>query len=247
MKNTAFILALLVPGLTASAQKSTAPTGSISAAMILDGYLSATGGREAHKDLTTLKASGNFGFSLLHPLGNYTFLYKAPGKDLLEVQLISHGTSWTGRRDGRLIRRSTVEGAGMINGAGMEMVEQSLLTLLEWDIRDYKSIELIGRAQVEKRWAFALRFTPRQGDAQVRYYDMENHLLVRMDQVQRFRQANSIPEVAYKVTTYFRDYRPFGALKLPQHIAISRDLGDLVFEVVNVQAGVEIPDSAFRD
>lgn len=249
MKRTAFFFLLFVLGFgpASPAQKGAASGGSISAAKILDGYLAATGGLGAHKDLASLKAAGNLGLSLQHPLGGYTFLYKAPGKDLLEVQLISHGISWTGRRDDHLIRHATVQGAEMINGVGMEMVEQSLLSLLEWDIRDYKKIELVGRAQVDKRWAYALRFTPKHGDPHVRFYDSETFLMVRMDQVQRFKQANNIPEMAYAVTTYFRDYRQFGALKLPHQIAISRDIGDLLFELDNVQTGIEIPDTEFKN
>src|ERR1051326_4596557 len=237
MKRIAFILTLvlLVVVSNTSAQKSAGPTGSISPANILEGYFSATGGLNSHKELVSLTTTGNFGFYLLHPLGSYTFLYQAPARDVLEVQMISHGTSWTGRRDDHLIRRSTVQGAEMINGAGMEIVEQCLVSLLEWDIRDYKKIELIGRAQVDKRWAYALRFTPSQGDPQVRYYDSENFLMVRMDQVQRFRESKNGREMAYAVVSYFRDYRPVGALKLPHQIAVSRDIGDLTFDLAKVR------------
>src|SRR5262249_3853052 len=159
------------------------------------------------KELTTLKASGTFGVtslsSIMHPAGAYTFLYKAPAKDIFEMQVISHGTSWVGRRDEHLIRRLAPEepgfmsigvgGAGFIKGDSAEAVEQSLMSLLEWDIHDYKNIELIGRAQVDQRWAYALRFTPQQGDLQVRYYDMENFLMVRMDQLQHYRMAKDQP------------------------------------------------------
>lgn len=246
---TIFFLALILSSISpnSSAQKAPAPTGSISVAKILDGYLSATGGLNAHKELTSFRATGDFGFSLRHPLGDYMFLYKAPAEDVLEVQMISHGTSWTGRRENHLIQRSTMGGAKMINGAGMEIVERCLASLLEWGFRDYNKIELIGRAQVGKRWTYAVRFTPNQGDPQIRYYDMENFLMLRMDQVQRYQAAKGIPEVAYAVTTYFREYSLSGALVLPREIAVSRDVGDLIFTLDKVKAGAEIPDSEFRD
>jgi hypothetical protein len=228
-------------------------------AKIIDSYLSATGGANAHKELTTLKASGSFGvsgYSVTHPAGAYTFLYKAPAKDIFEMQVTSHGTSWAGRRDDHLIRRLAPEepgfmgigvgGAGFIKGASAENVERCLMSLLEWDIHNYKNIELIGRAQVDRRWAYALRFTPQQGDPQVRYYDMENFLMVRMDQLQRYRMAKDLPEKAYAVVTYFRNYRQLGALRLPQQIVISHD-PELVFEFTNVKYSEEIPDSAFHN
>lgn len=248
MKRTAFLLALIFWGFTphTSAQNGVVPAGGISVAKILDGYLTATGGLNAHKELT-LRATGDFGFILSHPLGNYAFSYKAPATDVLEIQMVSHGTSWFGRRDGHRIHRGTVEGVGMINGAGMGTIERCMASLVEWDIRDYNKIELIGRAQVEKRWTYAVRFTPKQGDPSVRYYDMENFLMLRIDQVQRFRKAKSLPEVAYALTTYMRDYRQFGAVKLPHEIAVRRELNDLLFELQSVKTGVEIPDSEFRD
>jgi len=249
MKRITFSLILVLLGITpsTSAQKADVPAKGISPAQILEGYLSATGGLDAHKGLLSFRTTGDFGFTLRHPLGNFAFLYKPPARDVLEVQLISHGTSWTGHRDDHRIRRSTVQGAGMINGASMEIVEQCLVGLLEWDIHDYKKIELIGRAEVDKRWTYAVRFTPKQGDPQVRYYDMENFLMLRMDQVQRFRQAKDLPEMAYAVVTYFHDYRQAGSLKLLREIAVSRSVGDLIFELANIKVGVDIADSAFSD
>lgn len=261
MRRTIFLVILVLLGFRpgTSAQKSTDATGSISVAKILDGYFSATGGADAHKELTTLKASGSFGvsgFTVTHPAGAYTFLYKAPAKDIFEMQVTSHGTSWVGRRDDHLIRRLAPEepgftgigvgGAGFIKGDSAENLERCLMSLLEWDIHDYKSIELIGRAQVDKRWAYALRFTPRQGDPQVRYYDMENHLMVRMDQLLHYRMAKDLPEKAYAVASYFRNYRQLGTLTLPHEIVISHD-PELVFELTHVKYGEEIPDSAFHD
>jgi hypothetical protein len=253
MKRTAFFLALAL--LTARpntfAQKDASPSGSISTAKILEGYLAATGGLESHRALNTLKATGDFGLSTGSPLrnrlGDYMFFYKAPATNVLQVEAISHGTSWTGHRDDHLIRRSTVAGAKMINGASMEIVEQCMASLLEWDIRDYSKVELIGKAQVQKRWAFAVRFTPKKGDPQVRYYDMENFLLVRIDQVQRYRANKDFSEAAYAISSYFEDYRQFGAVKLPQRIVVNRFPADLVFELGSIKANVEIPESVFKD
>ena len=261
MTRTAFVLALFLLCIEPNtfAQKTAEPTGGISPAKIFEGYLSATGGANAHKELTTLKASGNFGvsgYTVRHPAGAYTFLYKAPAKDIFEMQVTSHGTSWAGRRDDHLIRRLAPEepgfngigvgGAGFIKGTSAENLERCLMSLLEWDIHNYKNIELIGRAQVYRRWAYALRFTPLRGDPQVRYYDMENFLMVRMDQLERYQMAKNLPEKAYAVVTYFRNYRQFGALKLPQEIVLSHD-PELVFEFAHVKYGEEIPDSAFHD
>src|SRR5690349_19920286 len=103
MRRTAFFLALCLLFIkpNTSAQKTAEATGGISPAKIFEGYLSATGGANSHKELTTLKATGNFSvpsYTVTHPFGSYTFLYKAPAKDIFEMQVTSHGTSWVGRR-----------------------------------------------------------------------------------------------------------------------------------------------------
>src|SRR5579859_4427495 len=103
-----FLFFLSFTALTNTLAQKAPPAGSISAAKILEGHFASIGGLSALKEVTTLRASGNFGLSLTHPLGGYTFLYKAPNKDVLEVQLISHGMSWTGRREEGEIRRATV-------------------------------------------------------------------------------------------------------------------------------------------
>jgi hypothetical protein len=249
MKRMACFLALVLLTVRSDsfAQKDAATSGTLNVAKILEGNLAATGGLDAHKAVRTLKATGNIKLPNNYILGDYVFLFKAPAVDLLRVQVISHGTTWTGHRNEERIQRSTGQGAKVMNGAGMEIVEQCMMSLLEWDVRDYSKVELIGKAQVQNRLALALRFTPKKGDPQVRYYDTETFLMVRMDQVQRLPQPKGLPEGVYAVTTYLQEYRQFGSLKLPGKIAVSHNMDDLIFELDSVKADEEIPESAFRN
>lgn len=242
------ILLVLALGFSAGAYGQDArQIGRISVAEILERSLIATGGLEAHQKLRSFAADGNFGFSLSHPLGYYKFTYRTSSTDMLEVQLISHGISWSGRRDQELIQRGTVEGAGMINGAGIRIVEEDWRSLLEWDFsHEYKRIELIGRAQVGRKWTYALKFTPQKGDACMRFYDEQTFLLLRMDQVQRFRTSKDQPETGDVVESYFRDYDDRGGVKLPRTIVISRLQGELQFDVANVRPNAKIDDSMFK-
>lgn len=260
MRVPAFTLTLaFLLSATGFGQKPSAAAGTISAAQILEKYIQATGGLQAHKRLETLIAQGDFGFYLPHPLGSYTFSYKAPSSDLLEMNRISHGISWSGRRENHLIRRTTVEstptingggnfdGPGMIDGAGVEIFENAWRSLLDWDFsREYSKIELVGRSQVDKRWAFALRFTPRQGDPDVRFYDQESGLLVRMDQVQHYQLTREQREQVYAVETYFRDYTDRDGMKLPRMIAISRPEGELLFDITRFRPNAPIDDAVFQ-
>lgn len=242
------LLALLL-GFSAvtSGQTTKGVTGTISAAEILEKYVAATGGAKTHEQLQSMEAQGRFGLSLLMPIGDYRFRYQAPFSDMLELNVISHGISWSGHHDNRLIRRTTARGEELIVGVGIGIVEQDWRSLLEWDFsREYEKIELIGRARVDRRWAFVLRFTPHEGYPFVRYYDQETFLLVRMDQLQLLEMGKNQPEIIEAVESYFRDYTNYQGVKLPRSIAIKRRAGELQFNVARVQPNAKIDDSVFR-
>ncbi len=249
MRVTALFYILIIAGINCSprGQQAEVPKGRISASEILRKNLMATGGLEAHKALENLVATGDFHLGSTHRMGDYKFSYKAPSNDMLQIDMISHGTTWIGHRGEQPIKRTTVNGARMINGVSMEIVERDWRTLLEWDFCcDYSRIELIGMGDADKRPAYALRFTPKHGDPFVCFYDRETFLLVRTDQVQRFRMNEKEREAVYKIETYFRDYRIQGAIKLPRVIAIPRTQGELVFELSKVKPGEVISDSIFQ-
>ncbi len=246
-KSTLWVLVALIVSVSAQENKKAPPTGGITATVILEKNLLATGGMEAHQRVQTLLARGDFGFTSVHWLGDYSFSYKAPSSDLLRTRIVSHGTSWIGRREGHRFRHFGPEGPGMLNGVGMEVVEQDWRSLVEWEpSREYDKVEVIGRAEVDKRPAYALRFVPKQGDPHVRFYDAETFLLVRMDQVQRFRENKNDPEVAYLVKSYFGEYSVRDGLRLPHVIAITRAEGDLLFTINTVQANAKIEDASFN-
>ena len=134
-----------------------------------------------------------------------------------------------------------------MNGFTTEIVEQDWRSLVEWDFCcGFKSIELVGIGEVDNRPAYGLRFTPKQGDPFACFYDRETFLLVRTDQIQRFRMNDQGPERVYVVKSYFRDYRTEGGIKLPQVIAIATTEGEFVFRLGKVKAGEKIPDSVFQ-
>jgi hypothetical protein len=232
---------------SSSGQQAEPPKGQISVSEILRKNLIATGGLEAHQALESLVASGEFHLGIAHNMGDYKFSYKAPSNDMLQITMISHGTTWTGHRGERRIERITGEGPRMINGVSTEIVERDWRSLVQWDFCcDYSRIELIGLGEADKRPAFALRFTPKSGDPFVCFYDRESFLLVRTDQIQRFRRSRNGPDNLYKVESYFRDYRAQGGVKLPRVIAIPRNEGELVFELSKVKPGEVISASVFQ-
>jgi hypothetical protein len=228
-------------------QKSPPPTGRISAAEILDKHTTAIGGLEALNALQTLHAQGSFGFPLLNSLGDFHFYFMAPANDVLQFDATSHGQSSMGHKDGVPFAQHNGDSAGGFNGVTLDILDEDWLVLIETSFgQRYTQIELVGLSGIDGRWAYALRFTPKSGDPQVRYYDCESFLMVRVDLVERIRLQKDGPESAYKVETYFSDYRDSGGIRLPRTIRATAHNGDLVLEVHDARTNSPINDSVFR-
>jgi hypothetical protein len=265
MSRIAFLVFCLCSALVAGAaaqDNNAGPSGKgITAAAILEKNLTATGGREAHERLQSMVLRGDIGYS---GLGWFTFSYRAPSDDVLKVQARQFGTFWRGRHEGRSFSRGTVERPdrikmeqlGVMPGGeqsfagdplSIRVMEQDLRSLLDWDFEhNYEKVELIGRAEVNKRWALGVRFVPHEGDPVIRFYDSETFLLVRMDQVERFRRTKDGPENARIVQSYFTDYKESGGLKLPCAVRISRPQVEFELKIAKFEPNVKIEDSVFQ-
>jgi hypothetical protein len=231
----------------ALAQDSPPPKGAITAAEILEKHIAATGGRDALHSLQTIHAYGSFGFPLLNTLGDFHFYYKAPASDVFQLDSISHGQSSIGHNEGAAFSKHSVNGFGTLNGVTLNILEENWLGLIESEFdQRYKPIEVVGLADVDGKRAYALKFVPKFGDPQVRYYDCENFLMVRMDLVQRIRLRKDGPESAYKVETYYSEYRDSGGINFPKKIRATASSGNLVLDIHEVRTNTPVNDSAFR-
>ena len=206
---------------------------------------------------------GDIGTSYPRP-GSFTFSYRAPSDDVLKLQVRIFGTFWRGRRQGQPFGGGTperpdrikIERLGVIPGGeeslvgdplSIRVIEQDLRSLLEWDYdEDYEKVEVIGRAEVNKRWAVAVRFTSHEGDPVMRFYDSETFLLVRMDQVERFQRTKDGPQNARIVQSYFSDYKESGGLMLPRAMRISRPQVEFELKIAKLEPNVKIDDSVFQ-
>lgn len=235
----------------ALAQKPPRPKGKISTAEILDKHIAAVGKPEVLNALQTLHVQGIIGLSPMpptHGLGDFHFYYKAPASDVFSLDAISHGQSSIGHNEGAPFSKHTVRGIGGLNGVSLNILEENWLGLIEsrFDQQHYPRIELLGLAEIDGRWAYALGFTPQVGDRQIRYYDCESFLMVRMDLAQRYSLEKGGPESAYKVETYYSDYRDSAGINLPRKIRASASNGDLVLDVQEIRANMSVADSVFQ-
>jgi zinc protease len=226
-------------------QHSAKPTGTISVKQILDKYLDAIGGIENLRAARTLRVSGTFSAAGTHPIGDFHFLYKAPSSDLFEFDAISHGESGVGRRDGTPFFKKSPTAAVIFNGVSAGAMEQVWRCFLDSDLASYQDVQLAGLAEINRKWAYALRFVPKSGDPQLRYYDSVSFLLTRLETVENFRTEKNGPPKAYIIDTDFEDYQTADNLHLPRQFTSSNGKNSLQFQVESVRINVLIDDSQF--
>lgn len=243
------ILAILLAfcGATTFAQKSDPPKRKISVAEIMDKHFTAMGGLETLRALQTLHTNGSFGMPPLHSIGDFGFYYRAPASDAFRLEPISHGAFSIGHDNGAPFVTQTPQSFGGINGVTANILEANWLGLIDWDYeKSYPRVDLLGLTEINGRRAYVLGFIPKAGDRQIRYYDCETFLLVRMDLAQKIRRTKDGPEYAYKVETYYTDYRTAGGLNFPRKITATASDGKLVLEVHEVRTNVPVEDSVFH-
>jgi hypothetical protein len=244
---TLAILVIFCCRITALAQEAPRPKGRISVAEILDKYAAATGGPEAWRVLQTVDAHGSFGVPTFHSSGDFDFYYRAPASDVFQLFMISHGQTSAGHNGGTPFSNHDAGRTLGINGVTVNILEENWLALTEsgFDQR-YTRIELVGLTGIGGKWAYALQFTPKVGDPQLRYYDCQSFLMVRMDLAQRIRMQKDGPEFAYKVETHYSDYRDSGGIEFPRQIRATSSDGDMVLTIHHVRTNHPVNDSVFR-
>ena len=226
--------------------QSSRPTGKISPAQIFEKHFAAVGGADSKNPVQSLAVTGTFHIPPTHPLGDFHFYYRAPESDLFQLDAISHGQSSIGHSAGARFFKHTGEKVGGINGVTLEVLEDDWLGLIEKEYKGlYSAIELVGLSEVDKKWAYAIRFTPKTGDPKVRYYDCDSSLIVRTDSVQRVRLEKNGREIAYKVESYYSGYRDSYGVRLPHEIRVNASGGDFVLDVQAVHVNTPLKDSLF--
>ena len=244
---TQTIFLLFCSLLSSSAQKSPPPNVKISVAKILANSIAATGGPDAWHALQTVEASGSFGVTGPFRTGDFQFSYKTPDSDIFKFFMISHGQTSVGHRGGQPFFTVDAGRALGINGVSVYILEANWLALTQSEFNQhYSQIALAGLAEVDGKWAYALRFKPKEGDPQVRYYDCQSFLMVRMDLAQRLREQKDGPEFAYKVEAHFSDYRDSGGIKLPRQIKATSSSGSMTLDVNDVHTNRPLDDSVFQ-
>ncbi len=232
----------------AETQEKPKPTGSISIKEILDKNFAAMGLAKP-ASVQTLEVSGRFAPPPYRAFGYFRFFYKSPASYLAELDFIGHGQAAVGRNsDGHLILRRSANASIALNGVTIFTMVEAWQTLVQFQkINAYEEVDLVGLEEIDKGWAYAIRFVPKAGDPLLSHYDSDNFLLQRVQLVQRFRDEKDGPDRAYRIEVDYHDYRSTDNVTLPRWLAIAQGRDEVDFHVQSVRVNAPIDDAKFAE
>ncbi len=215
--------------------------GSLTAEEVIEKSLAATGGREAHQRVTSLRMVGAFELPAVGATGKVELLAKAPNKRLTRTEIEGFGEFKQGF-DGEVAwADNPMQGFVELSGDALAVVRREAVFMGDLKWRElYTKAELRGKQKLGEREVYVVQLIPREGNPVTRYYDAESFLLLRTDAEQPTMQGMAMVE------TWFSDYREIGGRKLPFTIRQLIPDGELMVRITEVEENVEIPDALFR-
>jgi hypothetical protein len=222
----------------------------ISTVEVLQHFSDATYG--AKHSLSTLRVRGTMNVPPTQDEANFEFLFKAPDSDVFTFETFAHGEVKIGHDHGKVWSRTRMSSSGTtpltFAGATPRMMSRmwKIFEVNDWK-STYSKIELIGISSVNGKDAYVVRFTPREGDPHLRYFDSSSFLLVRVDYLQRVRWSDQDKDRGYLVSVNYFDYRPHDGIQLPQQVEIGSSGAVARFTTTGVSVDAPIGQSLFTN
>jgi outer membrane lipoprotein-sorting protein len=205
---------------------------------ILDRYVKATGGKEAHEKVKSRVIKGTM--SVAGQAGKLTMYQKAPNLMLMEFELPGLGAIKSGT-DGKTVwEMNPITGAKVLKG---EKAEEMLRNAdvagdVNWK-KHFKEVKTTGVEQVDGKPAYEVQMTSKAGGKQTRYFDKESGLLVRM------KNRVDSPMGELEVVSDIEGYKKFGDLTYATKVRQSVLGQNIEMRVTDVEHNVDVPDDRF--
>lgn len=234
----AWLIALASAGLapSASARADDRPK----AATVLEDYVKATGGKAAYEKLRNRTATGTLEIAGADIKGTMKFTQAAPSSMVVVTEIgqfqVTRGTdgktAWTTSPagDDRLL-----EGDEKDQFLGEALFNEEI----RWKERFIRA-ECTGVENVNGKPAYRLVLTPKDGKPVTRYYDKENHLLVKEV------ETTIGPMGEITAETYPSDYRKIDGILFPFKLTQNLDGKSFEITLTEVKHNVTLPADAFK-
>ena len=209
---------------------------------ILDNYFENTGGKEAWKEMKSMKMEAMMSMQQMELPAT---IYSAePNKQKVEINV--QGKSLIQAYDGTT--------AWMINPfmggddpqkMPEEMSEDMVKEKFEDDFLDYKekghTVELLGKKEIEGAETFEIKLTKKSGDVEHHYFDTENFVPIMIQTI-----GTTGPTKGQASETYLSDYQEVGDFVVPFFME-TKVAGQTIQKITvkNVELDVELADDFF--
>ncbi|MFH1143009.1 MAG: hypothetical protein V1774_00525 [Candidatus Eisenbacteria bacterium] len=212
------------------------------AEVIIEKSIEASGGREAIGKLTSRKSTGRMELPAMGLKVSAVEYSVVPQRSYMRMDSPEIGQIVSGS-DGTIFwETSQMTGPRLREGDEMEFSKRTGFTEeLRW--RDhYPQAETTGIDTVDGRPCYTVVVTPKQGQPETRYYDVETYMLLRQD----LKMASPMGEIP--VEFYFTDYREVDGLimSMQSRQVLMGGAQEMLFVTDSVWFNVEIPDSLFE-
>lgn len=214
-----------------------------SAEEVLNKFVEATGGLDAHKAQKNQHAVGKFAMPAMNIEGDFELFQENPDKFLVNIKLPAIGEIQTGLNGEVAWRVEPMQGPRLLEGEELKSVKLEADSHAALNFEEYyEEKKVVGIEEVNGEQAYHLVLKPKGlKHATDSWYSVESGLLLKSAGV----QESPMGEV--KSETFMSDYRPVGDGKLKQPHKITTSGGGAEFSITleKVEMNTDFPEGTF--
>jgi len=185
---------------------------------VLDRYVEAIGGLEAHEKMTGVKMTGRFAMPAMGIGGTIDMNMQAPNKRVMLINVEGFGVIRQGT-DGKVAWTTQMPGTPptMLEGeAAQEQIDDADFLARVKPREQYTSAETVGVFTHKDQKVYKVKLVDKNGDHSEAMYEVESGLLVK----QSFKTDPEAP--GFGTETEFNDYREVSdGIKMPYSLVVT--------------------------
>lgn len=213
-----------------------------SAEQILDKYVNAIGGVEAHKRLKTRQVQATFTLAVIGAPGKTTITSKAPNKNHVRINIPNLGEVIEAY-DG-VVAWSSNPFLGVSEKTGSQLKDAQRQADFHQDVNiksRYSKWTYAGKETVDGKPTHVLKGESKEGDLDTYYIDAESYLLIRA------KITAAGPAGPMTLTMHMSDYREVDGIKIPFSLKATEPAAAAYSMVIKeVKHGIEVDDTLFK-
>jgi len=216
-----------------------AQTTDLTAEQILDKNIEATGGKAAYEAQKSQIVAGDINLSAMGVKG--TMITYSKGSKILVVMDIPNLASSKQGFDGKTAwTQDSMNGLRKLEGAERDtLIRSATNSSVNW--KDFfKEVNLSGKEKVGDREAYVVVMTPKTGEPQKSYYDVETFMVLRT------QTTTKSPQGTFESDMAFSDYRDEGGVKMAHKMNMKIGPTEVDITITKVQINAAIDDKKFE-